>query len=183
MDAERRRQITNIFEAGLERDAATRASYIKRACANDDELQREVEALLASHNEASRFIEEPIAEYEKLRSVQGDLGPEAGIGGRGGPDARIARAYALSGNTKETQKILERLKQMAKQNYVPPYNFALIYDVLGEQDEAIGWLQKQNREASGLTGLACGPIRRGTSSVRTQSSSSYCCPSDNLIAI
>src|SRR4051812_6725299 len=59
MSPERWRQITDIFEAALLRDAGARAGFLREACAGDDELRGEVEALLESHGRASRFIEEP----------------------------------------------------------------------------------------------------------------------------
>src|SRR4051812_38238818 len=59
MSPERWRQITDIFEAALLRDAGARAGFLLEACAGDEELRGEVEALLASHGQASRFMEEP----------------------------------------------------------------------------------------------------------------------------
>ena len=59
MRPERWQQITNIFEAALQRDASSRDAFVNKACADDPELRRQVEAMLASHKEASQFIEEP----------------------------------------------------------------------------------------------------------------------------
>ena len=59
MDPKRWQQITNIFEAALRHDAGAREAFVAEACAGDEELCHEVEAMLASHEEASRFIEEP----------------------------------------------------------------------------------------------------------------------------
>lgn len=61
MTPERWQKITAIFEAALERDDGARSAYVKEACGDDRELRREVEAMLASHDQASRFIEEPAA--------------------------------------------------------------------------------------------------------------------------
>lgn len=59
MTPERWQKITAIFEAALQRDAGARTAYVNEACGDDRELHREVEAMLASHDQASRFIEEP----------------------------------------------------------------------------------------------------------------------------
>ena len=59
MTPERWQKITAIFEAALQRDDGARTAYVNEACGDDQELRREVEAMLASHDQASRFIEEP----------------------------------------------------------------------------------------------------------------------------
>ena len=61
MTPERWQQITDIFEAALQQDAGARTAYVNEACGDDKELRREVEAMLASHDQASGFIEEPAA--------------------------------------------------------------------------------------------------------------------------
>ena len=81
--------------------------------------------------------------------------------------ASTAHAYALLGKRAEAQKIIERLKQQARQRYVPPYIIARIYIGLGEKEQAIEWLEKsyEDREDSliwlnsdpGLDGLRSEP--------------------------
>ena len=61
MTPERWQQITDIFEAALQQDTGARSAYVNEACGNDGELRREVEAMLASHDQAGSFIEEPAA--------------------------------------------------------------------------------------------------------------------------
>lgn len=61
MTPERWQQITAIFEAALQQDTRARSAYVIEACGDDRELRREVEAMLASHDQASRFMEEPAA--------------------------------------------------------------------------------------------------------------------------
>jgi len=41
---------------------------------------------------------------------------------------------------------LEELKFFAKDNYVPAYNFAMIYNGLGEREEALNYLEKSLQE-------------------------------------
>ena len=62
MTPERWRQIEELFHAALEREAGERTALLASACANDERLRQEVEALLASYEEAGDFIEEaPLA--------------------------------------------------------------------------------------------------------------------------
>jgi TolB-like protein/Flp pilus assembly protein TadD len=54
----------------------------------------------------------------------------------------LAYALALAGRRDEAETILEAHKKLAKQRYVSPYNFALIYTGLGDNDQAFEWLAK-----------------------------------------
>jgi len=62
MTSERWQQIEELFHSALERRADERAAFFEQACNGDDELRRQVEALLASFEEAGDFIEQaPLA--------------------------------------------------------------------------------------------------------------------------
>lgn len=54
----------------------------------------------------------------------------------------LAYAYAVSGNRDEALKILNEQKQQAKQSYISPYNFAIIYTGLGDRDRAFEYLNR-----------------------------------------
>src|SRR5262245_47217778 len=56
MKSERWRQIESLYYAALERDTAQRAAFLTEACAGDEELRREVESLLAVHEQAEGFL-------------------------------------------------------------------------------------------------------------------------------
>lgn len=56
--------------------------------------------------------------------------------------AALGRVYALSGKKDEALKVIDELKELAKQRYISPYCFALVYSCLGEKDQAINWLQR-----------------------------------------
>ena len=62
MTPERYRQIGELYHAALEADAAERAVFLETACAGDAELLREVESLIASHDEGADFIAAPALE-------------------------------------------------------------------------------------------------------------------------
>ncbi len=61
MTPERWAQIRQIFDGALERSEVDRAAYLRVVCARDDELRREVESLLASHDSAGDFLNKPAA--------------------------------------------------------------------------------------------------------------------------
>jgi Tol biopolymer transport system component/predicted Ser/Thr protein kinase len=112
MTPERFRQINKLFESALEREPSQRAAFLGEACAGDPALQGQVEALLASHDEASSFLESPtlkvvalpFAEEEAELMVGQHIGPyqvlrEIGRGGMGevylARDSRLGRQVAL----------------------------------------------------------------------------------------
>jgi hypothetical protein len=39
-------------------------------------------------------------------------------------------------------RVLDELKSRSAQFYIPPFNIALVYNGLGEQNEALHWLEK-----------------------------------------
>jgi len=57
MTPERWQQIEKILQAALDRQPDERAAFLDEACVGDDELRREVEALLAREASAEHFIE------------------------------------------------------------------------------------------------------------------------------
>jgi hypothetical protein len=47
-------------------------------------------------------------------------------------------------------KVLGEQQRLAKQRYVSPYNFTIIYTGLGDKDQAFAWLAKAIEERSQL---------------------------------
>ena len=83
--------------------------------------------------------DQAIAEFKKaVESAQGDSFFLAPLG----------HAYALSGNRREAEKVLQTLSDRAKKSYVSPFDVALIYTALGEKDTAFNWLDKAVAERS-----------------------------------
>jgi serine/threonine-protein kinase len=58
----------------------------------------------------------------------------------------MAYAYAAAGQRGEALKILDEQKRLAKQRYISPYNFAIIYTGLGDKDRAFEWLARAIEE-------------------------------------
>jgi serine/threonine protein kinase len=73
---ERWAQIRQIFDGAIERSAQDRAAYLRVVCARDDELRREVESLLASHEESEEFLNTPAAELSHALSMLDDSSGE-----------------------------------------------------------------------------------------------------------
>jgi tetratricopeptide (TPR) repeat protein len=67
-----------------------------------------------------------------------------------GSEATLAYAYALAGNKAEARRLLEALKQTARQRYVPPDWIAIAYAGLDDRDQAFAWLEKAYQEHSTL---------------------------------
>jgi TolB-like protein/DNA-binding winged helix-turn-helix (wHTH) protein/Flp pilus assembly protein TadD len=70
-------------------------------------------------------------------------------GGAYEPITQLGYALAKSGRREEAKEILEELKISATKSYVPAYNFAVIYNGLGDKVQALKYLEKsfQEREA------------------------------------
>ena len=95
MSPDRYQQVKQIFYDVIDVEPSARAAYLAEACAGDEALQREVESLLASHDDAGEFIEAPAAaaltqsDEEEFASAVGQrIGPyqvlrEIGHGGMG----------------------------------------------------------------------------------------------------
>jgi serine/threonine-protein kinase len=49
----------------------------------------------------------------------------------------------------DAREILRSLHALAEQRYVSPYHFAYVHAGLGEQDEAIDWLEKAYEQRTG----------------------------------
>jgi TolB-like protein/Tfp pilus assembly protein PilF len=72
-----------------------------------------------------------IAEFEKSIELNNDPYSLAMLG----------QAYARQGKTDEAQKILARLREQAKSQYVSPYAFAVVLTALGDKAHAIDELE------------------------------------------
>jgi serine/threonine-protein kinase len=62
MTGQRRQQVEELVTSLLEMGTSERAARLDWACANDPELRREVESLLAQESRADRFLERPAME-------------------------------------------------------------------------------------------------------------------------
>src|SRR5713101_9654003 len=56
MTPEHWEEVKRIFDAALQQDAVSRGNFLSQACGGNDELQKEVEKLLAAHEQAGSFM-------------------------------------------------------------------------------------------------------------------------------
>jgi TolB-like protein/Tfp pilus assembly protein PilF len=101
---------------------------------------------LALALELKGAIPEAIAEYQKTVSITEDSVPLGMLG----------RLHAAAGRKDEAQKILQQLRQIREQHYIPAYSLAIVYLGLGDRNEALKWLEEGYRERDGFN---IGPIR------------------------
>jgi serine/threonine-protein kinase len=62
MTPERFQKAGDLYDQALELEPARRNAFLREACADDEELRREVESLLAAHESAEGFIDQPAIE-------------------------------------------------------------------------------------------------------------------------
>jgi eukaryotic-like serine/threonine-protein kinase len=85
-------------------------------------------------------LPEAIAAVEKAHSLNNNPGITGYLG----------YVYAAAGKKAEAQKVLDELKVLSTQRYVPAYNVAFIYAGLNDKDQAFEWLNKGYEAHSGL---------------------------------
>ncbi len=108
MNADRFRLVENLYHAAAEREPGQRSAFLAEACADDEELRREVESLL-EQRERSAMLERPPAGLLEdgavgMLAAGMQLGPykilsQIGAGGMGevyrAHDSRLARDVAI----------------------------------------------------------------------------------------
>ncbi len=88
-----------------------------------------------------QMFAESVAEAEKAAQLSG-----------GNSEAIAVKGYALakSGKLTEARAVLDELLKLSNERYVPPYNFAIIYNALGEPEKALDNLEKAFAEKNVL---------------------------------
>jgi TolB-like protein/DNA-binding winged helix-turn-helix (wHTH) protein/tetratricopeptide (TPR) repeat protein len=76
---------------------------------------------------------------------------------RAGALDKLGYAYAISGNKAKARKTLKKLNEESKSNYVSPKSQARVLVGLGENEEAIAWLEKGERENAAMHHLNVDP--------------------------
>ncbi len=80
MTPERWRQVKEIFNSAINYRAEDRGVFLSQACSGDDNLRKEVESLIASHEQSGSFIDEPA--FANAASLLGDEKRDLKIGDR-----------------------------------------------------------------------------------------------------
>ncbi len=85
--------------------------------------------------EQKGMYSEAIAEFKK--EIPLTAGSESSLSKAG-----LGHVYGVSGKKNEARTLLDELKQLSAQEFVPATSVALIYEGLGEKDQAFAWLDK-----------------------------------------
>lgn len=159
MTPERLRQIEELYHAARERDPDQRAGFLAEACKDDEDLQYEVESLLAPVASGSSLLEEPVMRQAAGILISGEscsqhrlapgleLGPyvieaRLGAGGMGevyrAKDKRLQRDVALkvlSWQMADSPGLRQRLEREAKViSSLNHPHICTLYDI-GRQEE------------------------------------------------
>jgi tetratricopeptide (TPR) repeat protein len=81
------------------------------------------------------MFEAALAQFQLAEAIPGNYSPTM-------IRADIAQLHAVSGNTREAERMLDELLQQSKTAFVSPYDIAVIYAGLGRRDAALDWLGK-----------------------------------------
>ena len=101
MTSDRRDQLSDIYHRALERPAADRRAFVKKACAGDEALREEVESLLRYESRTNSFLETPAGQAvaaDNLLTGDRQLGPytvEVLDDARFAPGRIFARRYRI----------------------------------------------------------------------------------------
>src|SRR5215208_153456 len=155
MTSDRWQVINLLFHSVLKREAGQRAAFLDQACEGDESLRKEVESLIAAHDEASSFIETPAfaASAEMLMSDQSEslvghsFGPYSivapiGLGGMGevylAEDTRLGRKVALkllpAYFTKNADRVRRFQQEARSASALNHPNIITVHDI-GQVDE------------------------------------------------
>ena len=154
MNSERWQQIDNLLQCALAQPPGQRSVFLAQACSGDDSLRREVESLIASHDQSGNLLEIPLSqiaadlfvESQPQSAVGHTIGPykvldRLGTGGMGevylAQDPRLGRKIALKllpvYFTKDTDR-LHRFEQEARAASALNHpNIVTIYEI-GQAD-------------------------------------------------
>src|SRR5262245_58147291 len=97
MDAERWKHVERLFQSVLDLPPDEHDAFLKRSCAGDDALKRDVRALLRSAREAGGFLSGPA------------IGVAARVAARHHPDHLAASDSDPVGQTISHYRIVEKL--------------------------------------------------------------------------
>ncbi|HXW16391.1 MAG TPA: serine/threonine-protein kinase, partial [Terriglobia bacterium] len=150
MDPERWKRIDSLLHAALDRPPAERQAFLRRECAGDEALEREVRSLIASDREAGSFLDHPVVERPAEGLEESTVTLLAGqtishyrileILGAGGMgvvykayDTRLERTVALKflpPHLRHNQELKQRLKEEARAASTLDHpNIVVIHDI------------------------------------------------------
>src|SRR5262249_34493144 len=144
MTPQRYRQAGQLYHDALNLERERRAAFLEVACGSDQELRREVESLLASHERAGKFLEGPaLVDQPQPASLVGRtigcyrMVAPIGAGGMGevylAQDTRLGRNVALKLLPKDLGRDPERVVRFEREaraaSALNHPNIVTIYDI------------------------------------------------------
>src|SRR6266404_699306 len=88
------------------------------------------------------FLALSLEQQGRLPKAIAKLHEAVSLSGGSNHRALLGRAYALAGETTKATNILEELKALSEQEYVSPFDIAVVYLGLGDRDSAFQWLEE-----------------------------------------
>ena len=107
-----------MFQEALDRPPLERASFLDQACAGDDELKHEANSLIAAHDEAGGFIEQPAMAQDAHVLLGSD--PDGNFGREIGP-YRIVERLGAGGMAEVYLAEDTRLNRLVALKLLPAY--------------------------------------------------------------
>ena len=66
---------------------------------------------------------------------------------------QLGMEYALMGRRNDALKMIAMINELSKQQYVSPYDLAVVYTALGDKEQALVWLEKAREDQSEWMGF------------------------------
>src|SRR5262249_31211214 len=108
------------------RDPVARAAYLAEACGTDAELRRRVEELLAAHDSAGAFLEQPAATPESS-----DAAPTHTLSTPSTDPRDVTRTHGAGGTTDDTAQALAFLAPPGRPDSLGRIGHYEVLEILG----------------------------------------------------
>jgi serine/threonine protein kinase len=142
MNADRWTQIEDCYHAAMERPIPERAGFLAQACANDSELRREVESLLAHEGQADELLESPAWNHVAPSDETGTISSGALSAGSMMAEYRIAGRLGAGGMGEVYRATDTKLQREVALKVLAP-----------EFAQNAAWMSRFQREARVLASL------------------------------